>query len=74
MKNMQGSIFLETKDFVKDLNMSNATVLNLFHCEKFPSFKLGRSWLVSQNAFNKLVETGEFKTMLDLVQAQKNEI
>lgn len=51
MKTLNGTIFLETKDIRKALKIGNQTCLELFHTKGFPAKKIGKSWLVMEEAF-----------------------
>ena len=51
MKTLNGTVFLETKDIRKALNIGNQTCLDLFHKKDFPAKKIGKSWLVMEEAF-----------------------
>lgn len=53
MKTLNGTIFLETKDIRKALNIGNQTCLELFHQKDFPAKKIGKSWLVMEEAFKE---------------------
>ena len=53
MKTLNGTIFLETKDIRKALNIGNQTCLELFHQKDFPAKKIGKSWLVMKEAFKE---------------------
>lgn len=51
MKTINNINFLETKDIREALKIGNKTCLDLFHQEDFPSKKIGKSWLVMEEAF-----------------------
>ena len=51
MKTLNGTVFLETKDIRKALKIGNQTCLDLFHKKDFPAKKIGKSWLVMEEAF-----------------------
>ena len=51
MKTLNGTVFLETKDIIKALKIGNQTCLDLFHKKDFPAKKIGKSWLVMEEAF-----------------------
>ena len=51
MKTLNGTVFLETKDIRKALKIVNQTCLDLFHKKDFPAKKIGKSWLVMEEAF-----------------------
>ena len=51
MKTLNGIIFLETKDIRKALQIGNKTCLELFNKKDFPGKKIGKSWLVMEEAF-----------------------
>ena len=51
MRTLNGTVFLETKDIRKALKIGNQTCLNLFHKKDFPAKKIGKSWLVMEEAF-----------------------
>lgn len=53
MRNLNGTIFLETKDIRKTLKIGNQTCLELFRKKDFPSKKIGKSWLVMEDAFKE---------------------
>lgn len=60
MKTLNGTVFLETKDIRKALKIGNQTCLALFHKKDFPAKKIGKSWLVMEEAFKnyfKNIET-----------------
>lgn len=51
MKTLNGINFLETKDIKEALKIGNKTCLDLFHRDDFPSKRIGKSWLVMEEAF-----------------------
>ena len=51
MKTLNGITFLETKDIKKALQIGNKTCLDLFNKKDFPGKKIGKSWLVMEEAF-----------------------
>lgn len=51
MKTLNGTVFLETKDIRKALKIGNQTCLDLFHKKDFTAKKIGKSWLVMEEAF-----------------------
>ena len=51
MKTLNGITFLETKDIKKALQIGNKTCLDLFNKKDFPGKKIGKSWLVMEDAF-----------------------
>ncbi len=51
MKTLNGTVFLETKDIRESLKIGNQTCLDLFHKKDFPAKKIGKSWLVMEEAF-----------------------
>ena len=51
MKTLNGTVFLETKDIRKALKIGNQTCLDIFHKKDFPARKIGKSWLVMEEAF-----------------------
>lgn len=60
MRTLNGTVFLETKDIRQALKIGNRTCLDLFHKKDFPAKKVGKSWLVMEEAFKnyfKNIET-----------------
>jgi hypothetical protein len=53
MKIVDGIKFLETKDIRKSLKIGNQTCLELFKKKDFPGKKIGKSWLVMEEAFKE---------------------
>ena len=53
MKTLNVIIFLETKDIRKALQIGNKTCLELFKKKDFPGKKIGKSWLVMEEAFKE---------------------
>lgn len=53
MKTLNGTIFLETKDIRKALQIGNKTCLELFKKKDFPGKEIGKSWLVMEEAFKE---------------------
>lgn len=51
MKVLNDMKFLETKDIRESLNIGNQKCLELFHKKDFPGKKIGKSWLVLEEAF-----------------------
>lgn len=51
MKTLNGITFLETKDIKKALQIGNKTCLDLFNKKDFLGKKIGKSWLVMEEAF-----------------------
>ena len=51
MKQLNGIVFLETKDIRQALKIGNKTCLKLFHAKGFPGKKIGKSWYVTEEAF-----------------------
>ncbi len=51
MKTLNGITFLETKDIKNALQIGNKTYLDLFNKKDFPGKKIGKSWLVMEEAF-----------------------
>ena len=59
MKTLNGTIFLETKDIRQALRIGNKTCLELFHKKDFPARKIGKSWLVMEQAFKDYFQNNE---------------
>ena len=57
MKQLNGIVFLETKDIRQALKIGNKTCLDLFHRSDFPCIKVGKSFKVAVNSFNEYVST-----------------
>lgn len=53
MKVIDGIKFLEVVDFKKDLKFGNTTVYNMFHMKGFPGMKIGKTWMVMEDAFKE---------------------
>lgn len=51
MKQLNGIVFLETKDIRQALKIGNKTCLKLFHAKGFPGKKIGKSWYVTEETF-----------------------
>lgn len=51
MKKVNNIIFLETRDIREQLKIGNRTCLELFKKKDFPGKKIGKSWLVMEEAF-----------------------
>ena len=53
MKVIDGIKFLEVVDFKKYLNFGNTTTYNMFHRKDFPGIKIGKTWMVMEDAFKE---------------------
>ena len=50
-------VFYSTSDVRKILGIGNKTCLELFHRNDFPCVKIGRSFKITKDNFNKYVST-----------------
>lgn len=55
MNNTKEVKFYNTSDIRKILGIGNKTCLDLFHRDDFPCIKIGKSFLITVEAFNSYV-------------------
>lgn len=57
--------FLEVIDFKNQLHFGNTTCYEMFHMKDFPGIKIGKTWMVMEDAFKEFCKYHKLTKMAD---------